>query len=153
MNLPISCTGLKILLVEDDTDDIMFFEEAMKKLGDYESITVLRNCKDLFAQMELPDQFDVIFLDINLPLLNGKQCLKELKSSEAYKDIPVIMFTGSSAQPDVDEAYESGAHYHVVKPYAQSNYVESLKIVLSQDWKLKPPRPPKENFLVNLAFN
>jgi len=141
------------LLIEDDTDDISFFKEAIQKLGACESITVIRDCRDLFSLLDQPDQFDVIFLDINLPMLDGKQCLKQLKVAEKYKDIPVIMFTGSSAQTDVDESYEFGAHYHLVKPYAQSNYVESLKIVLAQDWKVKPPRPPKENFLVNLTFN
>jgi CheY-like chemotaxis protein len=153
MTLPLGNTGLKILLVEDDKDDVMFFTEAIKKLGAYASIIVVGNGEELFDQMEQSHDFDVIFLDINLPLLDGKQCLKKLKANEFYKDIPVIMFTGSSAQTDVDESYEFGAHFHLVKPYAQINYVESLKIVLAQDWKVKQPRPSKEKFLVNFTFN
>lgn len=149
----ISKPGLNILLVEDDSDDILFFQEAVKKLEIVNEVTVVRNCEELFNQFELNRTFDVIFLDINLPLIDGKQCLKKIKISDRFHGVPIIMFTGSSAQMDVEETYESGAHYHVVKPYAHSNYVESLKIVLKHNWKDKQPRPSKENFVVNLTFN
>ena len=145
--------GLNILLVEDDKDDIQFFKEAVMKLESVSEITVARDCEELFTQIETSREFDVIFLDINLPMMDGKQCLKHIKATDRYKDVPIIMFTGSSAETDINEAYANGAHYHVVKPYAHSNYVASLKIVLSHNWKEKQPRPSKEDFVVNLTFN
>jgi len=150
---PVSSPGLNILLVEDDGDDLMFFKEAITSISEINEVTIVRNCDELFSQMELSTHFDLVFMDINLPLVDGKICLKKLKSIEKLKDIPVIMFTGSSRQTDVDESYEWGAHYHVVKPYAHTNYIESLKIVMSQDWKVAQPRPAKEQFVVNLTFN
>ena len=145
--------GLKILLVEDDNDDIQFFTEAIKKLEFKGEVTVVRTCDQLFAQLTSNGYFDVVFLDINIPLSDGHQCLKKIKASDLFKDIPIIMFTGSSAESDIRDGYENGAHYHVVKPYAHSNYVESLKIVFKENWKEKPQRPAKENFVVNLTFN
>jgi CheY-like chemotaxis protein len=145
--------SLNILLVEDDEDDISFFKEAVQKLEFKNEVAVARNCQQLFSYIELNKSFDIIFLDINLPMVDGKQCLKNIKVSELYKDVPIIMFTGSSAQADIDEVYENGAHYHVVKPYAHINYVASLKMILELNWKEKPPRPAKENFVVNLTFN
>lgn len=144
--------GLNILLVEDDQDDIMFFKEAAGKLEKINEVTVARNCEQLFKETQFKKVFDLIFLDINLPLMDGKQCLKFIKSSERYKDVPIIMFTGSSADSDIDEAYENGAHYHVVKPIAHSNYIESLRIIFGHNWKEAQPRPSKEDFVVNLAF-
>jgi len=145
--------GLNILLVEDDSDDILFFREALQKLEIRNEVSVARDCEELFSHFENDSSFDVIFLDINLPLMDGKQCLKQIKTSEKYKDVPIIMFTGSSQPGDVEETYEYGAHYHVVKPYAHSNYVASLEIVFSRNWKEKQPRPSKENYVVNLTFN
>src|SRR5438045_9324833 len=103
MTLLVGNTGLKILLVEDDKDDVMFFNEAIKKLDAFVSIIVVSNGEDLFKQMEQSHDFDVIFLDINLPLLDGKQCLKKLKENEFFRDIPVKIFTGSNAQTDFTE--------------------------------------------------
>ena len=144
---------LNILLVEDDMDDIQSFNEAIQKLDFISEITVVSTCDHLFAQLEAGKVFDLIFMDINLPLVNGKECLRKIKIAEKFRDIPIVMFTGSSSDTDVQDAYENGAHYHVVKPYAHINYVESLKIVLKENWKEKPARPPKENFVVNLTFN
>jgi CheY-like chemotaxis protein len=144
---------LSILLVEDDIDDIQSFNEAIQKLDVLNVVTVVTNCDELFAQLEEGKIFDVIFMDINIPLVDGKECLRKIKITEKFRDIPIVMFTGSSSETDVADAYENGAHYHVVKPYAHINYVESLKIVLKQNWKEKPARPSKENFVVNLTFN
>ena len=140
-------------MLEDDKDDISFFKDAIKSVSEISTVTVVQNCDELFSIIELDTHFDLVFMDINLPLVDGKTCLRKLKSFEKFKDIPVIMFTGSSTQTDVEESYESGAHYHVVKPYAYINYVESLKTVLSKDWKIAQPRPSKEQFVVNLTFN
>jgi CheY-like chemotaxis protein len=147
-------TRLNILLVEDDKDDILFFKEAVEKLEIVNELVIAYNGEEVFSLLcDEKKIFDLIFLDINIPLKDGKQCLKEIKAHEKYKEIPVIMFSGSQAQSDVDEVYELGAHYHVVKPYAHSNYVASLKIVFEKNWKEKQPRPPKEKFVVNLTFN
>src|SRR5689334_5214682 len=110
--------GLKILLVEDDIDDIQFFTEAIQKLEIKSDVTVARSCDQLFSHLTKENNFDMIFLDINIPLLDGHQCLKKIKSSDQFKDLPIIMFTGSSTESDIQNAYENGAHYHVVKPYA-----------------------------------
>jgi CheY-like chemotaxis protein len=144
---------LNILLVEDDDDDILFFKEAVEKLEVVKELSVAKDCNDLFNRLNANAVFDIIFLDINLPIMNGKQCLKEIKAHPKYKDVPIIIFTGSNRQEDVDAVYEYGAHYHVVKPYAHINYIASLKIILDKNWKETPPQPAKENFVVDLSFN
>jgi CheY-like chemotaxis protein len=111
------------------------------------------DCFEIFKLLQEQNSFDVIFMDINLPLVNGKDCLKQIKADEKFKDVPVIMFTGSSAPMDIDFGYSNGAHYHVVKPIAHINFVASLRIVLEINWKEKQPIPPFENYVVNLTFN
>jgi len=149
----LSNNKLNILIVEDDSDDFLFFKEAVEKLEVVNELSVATSHVELFSHLDANKIFDVIFLDINLPVVDGKECLKQIKANEKYKEVPIIIFSGSNAQRDVDAVYEYGAHYHVVKPYAHINYVASLKIVLGINWKEKQPRPLKENFVVDLTFN
>ena len=59
---------------------------------------------------------DIIFLDINMPIMDGWECLKKLKSDSSYHDIPVIMYSTSSAKRDIDMAYNLGARLFMTKP-------------------------------------
>jgi CheY-like chemotaxis protein len=59
---------------------------------------------------------DVIFLDLNMPVMNGWQCLAKLKNSEAYKEIPVVMYTTSSNPRDYEIAIDLNAHGLITKP-------------------------------------
>lgn len=144
---------LNLLLVDDDQDDIDYFAEALKGIKLPHQLSLAMRSSVLFSLLEEGKIYDIIFLDLNMPEINGKQCLKLLKANPLYKDIPVIIFTGSKYQPDVDDSYELGAHYHFVKPYSHLNYAASLKIIFDTDWKKKPSVPPRDNFLINFTFN
>ena len=144
---------LNLLFVEDDRDDREFITDALEKLNIPYEVSFAMDCFEIFKLFGENKVFDIIFMDINLPLMNGKDCLKQIKADERHKHIPVIIFTGSSAQMDIDFGYNNGAHYHVVKPIAHINFVASLKIVLGINWKEKPPRPPFEKYIINLTFS
>jgi|SRR6185436_16390140 len=144
---------LRIWLVEDDEDDRIFFNEAVDEIKIPHEISCAKDCFEFFDMLDGSPVPDVIFLDINLPLMDGKECLKQIKVNEKYKNVPVIIFTGSSAQTDIDFVYEHGAHYHVVKPYAHINYLASLKMIFEVNWKENQARPSRDNFVVNLAFS
>src|SRR5688572_13627106 len=109
--------GLDILLVEDNADDAYFFINAIGKLDRNHKISLAKNHQELFSILKNSTNFDLIFMDINMPGKDGKQCLKELKSNTEYRDIPVITFTGSGLKKDIMDMYDLGAHYHIVKPY------------------------------------
>jgi DNA-binding response OmpR family regulator len=144
---------MKILLVEDDSDDRQIFGELIKKMEFPVDLAHARDCVELFEYLENNPDVHLIFQDINLPLKNGKQCLKDLKSHERYKHIPVIIYTVSGSEQDIHESYENGAHYYVIKPYANVNFMETMKKVFSVDWtSSQPPLPEKENFVINMTY-
>jgi CheY-like chemotaxis protein len=143
---------MKILLVEDDLDDREIFIEVIGKLNLPVQLAHARDSVELFKCLEEDPEIHLIFQDINMPLKNGKQCLKELKSNEKYRHIPVIMYTISESPYDIDEVYEHGAHYYFVKPYAYRNLEETMKKVFTVDWKQAQPIPAKENFVINLTY-
>src|SRR5690348_1518706 len=101
---------LNILYVDDDLDDVFFFRQALEKLDLTFTFQTANNCMDLIGLLndESSTTFDIIFLDINLPVNDGHSCLRRIKSFEKHSHIPVIIFSGSHNQEDVNQAYEAG---------------------------------------------
>ncbi len=77
---------------------------------------------------------DLIFLDLNMPKLNGKQVLKEIKRSHALQHVPVIMYSTSFAPHDIQEVTYLGAAFHLLKPSRFDDLCKSLRVILSKDW-------------------
>ncbi len=116
-----------ILLVDDDNSDAELFEEALQEVDASVTFTyAVDGCHALEILEESPDVPDFIFLDINMPRMNGWECLGKLKGKAEYKDIPVIMYTTSSQQKEKDIATKLGAINFISKP---SNFNE-LKAIL-----------------------
>ncbi len=143
---------LKVLLAEDEVQDKEFFVHCLDKLQLNHSIAWAKNHDELFEVLEKEKAFDMVIVDLDMPGKNGKECLKEIKAKEKFKDIPVIVMTVSKNTADIDEVYENGAHYYAIKPYSQANFVETLRQIFSIDWKVKQPIPEKKEFIINLAF-
>ena len=100
----------RILLIDDDGDDCLFFCEALETVAP--EIVCHTSSSGQYALRELSGQEiempDLIFLDVNMPVMSGWQCLCELKDG-AYKHIPVIMHSNSSHREDIDKAHRFGA--------------------------------------------
>ncbi len=143
---------MKVLLVDDDVDDLQAFAAAIEFLKLPVELIYARDSKQLFYYLETEADLKLVLLDINMPLKNGLECLKELKSIDRFKDIPIIIFTVSVRQKDIDTAYEYKAHYYVVKPYARENFYQTVKKVFKVDWTRTQPIPPKDDFVINMAY-
>ena len=119
----------QILLIDDDRDDAELFKEALSELDGSIGFEHYEDSKEglrtlLERRNGLPD---IIFLDINMPLVSGWQCLTEFKKSDHLKDIAVIMFTTSSQPRERELAKELGAEGFITKP---SDY-KTLKTMLA----------------------
>lgn len=109
---------LNILLADDDIDDCAFFKQALEELSTSAKLTILHDGEELMKH--LSEQIEhlphVIFLDINMPLKNGIECLSEIKMNKKLKDIPVVMFSTSNAWDTINSLFKSGAHVYIHKP-------------------------------------
>ena len=119
----------QVLLIDDDRDDADLFKEALFEIN---SAIVFQHYEDSKAGLQLllerqKDLPDLIFLDINMPIVSGWQCLIEFKKAEHLKHIPVIMFTTSSQTREKEIADELGAEGFITKP----NEYKALKELLS----------------------
>src|ERR1043165_487897 len=143
---------IRIAIVDDDKDEHELFVQSLKKLNLPHIVYRASGCHDLFTTLDEEILPDLIFMDINMPLPNGLECLKRLKKHARYKHIPVVMYSVSSASEDIEKAYQGGAHYYIVKPYAPANLPSTLRKVLEHDWKKIHSVPEHSAFVINLSF-
>jgi DNA-binding response OmpR family regulator len=119
-----------ILLVDDDLDDQQFFCEALKFV---DRTIILNKAKDGVDAMETLDHItpDVILLDLNMPRMNGVEFLQQLKKSNQFGNIPVIIYSSFLSTCDKVEIYSLGARQFVKKPIAFTETVDTIKKLLS----------------------
>jgi CheY-like chemotaxis protein len=118
-----------ILLADDDSDDTEMFCEALTSI---DSTILCHTAVDGREALKILNDLEalphIIFLDVNMPIMTGWQCLKILKVDERYKKIPVIIISTSAHQREIDIARDLGALCYFSKP----NDFNQLKEVLQE---------------------
>jgi CheY-like chemotaxis protein len=122
-----------IFVVDDDMDDLMLFQDAINEIDPDIKIETAGNGVDALKKLngELTAEPDYIFIDLNMPLMNGIQCLQEIKKMPAYAHIPVIIYSTSSYERDILQTINNGAFHYIVKPFSFQELCEKLKKVLA----------------------
>lgn len=123
----------QILLIDDDRDDAELFKEALSEINSFIHFEHYEDSKEgLQKLLDNPNNLpDIIFLDINMPVTSGWQCLAEFKKTKHLKEIPVIMFTTSSQPREKEIAKELGAADFITKPNEYRMLKELLSSVLN----------------------
>lgn len=141
-----------ITLADDDEDDRMFFTDAFDEL---KINTVVNTVNDGVALMNFLNDAEsilpnIIFLDLNMPLKSGIECLKEIKSDMRFKDIVIAIYSTSSSEEDIENTFVLGANIYIKKP----NHFGKLKDVLSEvvtlNWQYITSGLDKDNFLLRM---
>lgn len=106
-----------LMIVEDDVDDRLYFCNAVKEIdASYECLEAWNGVHAFQVLRKAKQLPDFIFIDINMPVMNGLDCLEKLKEDELLKRIPVIIYTTSKYQKNIDYTRELGASYFITKP-------------------------------------
>jgi CheY-like chemotaxis protein len=107
----------KFLLVDDDEDDRELFHEALRNIDDTIEVHTSENCREIISRLRKGDLHpEIIFLDINMPDINGWECLSAIKTDPKLKDIPVVMYSTSSVSQEGKKAVNNGALCFLEKP-------------------------------------
>ena len=118
-----------ILHIDDDSDDQELFLTAISQVSpDFNCVALSDATEALHQLKEKTITPDVIFLDLNMPVMNGEQFLVEIKKDEALKNIPVIIFSTSSQPHTIKLTKELGASDFITKP---DRYQELVKLLRS----------------------
>jgi len=117
-----------ILLIDDDVEDQEIFTEALKEVSDRLKCTTMTNAKEALSQLDKKELHpDLIFLDLNMPIMTGIEFLKKIKSLDHLKSLPVIIFSTSSNPSTIAETTELGAIDFITKPSRFNDLVEILE--------------------------
>ena len=142
--------NLSVYLADDDADDRFLFEEALMEVKSNIKLTTVNNGEQLMNYLDknTPPPH-LIFLDLNMPLKNGVECLDEIKKDTRLKHIPVIIFSTSCQEEAIEQVYKKGADYYICKP---DNF-QTLKALLNRVFFLSlntlSTRPKREDFLIS----
>src|ERR1700712_3735217 len=113
---------IDIFYADDDDDDLMFFTEAIERISkEIKTQVVLhihKNGESLIENIKKnKDRNGVVFLDINMPFKTGFDLLQEIRNEKEIKEFPVVMYSTSSNQDNIDRSKLLGANFYVIKPY------------------------------------
>ncbi|RYZ90930.1 MAG: response regulator [Proteobacteria bacterium] len=121
------------MLADDDPDDRELFVEAA--LGYDTHIQSVANGTKLMENLHLSEILpDFVFIDLNMPEKSGKECLSEIRGHDRLKNIPVIIYSTSSNQRDIDDTFELGANMYLTKPNSFTELKSAVHTVLQLDW-------------------
>ena len=140
---------IEVLLVEDSPGDVRLTKEALRDanpaihlhvaLDGVEAMAFLKR-QGAHARAPRPD---LILLDLNLPKMDGREVLGQIKADDSLKTIPTIILTTSSAEADIVKSYQLHANCFLSKP-VQLDAFESLVKSINEFWLTKAQLPPTE---------
>ncbi|MBF4494193.1 response regulator [Flavobacterium sp. JLP] len=121
-------TYKNILQIDDDCDDCDLFMEALNAVSSAAYTAIYSPVEALRKLMQNEIMPDVIFLDLNMPIMSGLEFMTEIKKEDRLKQIPIIIFSTSQLDDIIQEAKEHGADDFISKP----NNFNDLKEILSR---------------------
>jgi CheY-like chemotaxis protein len=127
-----------LLIIDDDPDDREFFCDALKDVDGSAICHTFKNGLEALDALRLDHSPvpDFIFLDLNMPVLSGKQCLAELKKIKKLSQTHIIIYTTSKLTDDFSETIQMGAMHFLTKPTSYTDLCEALSAVLSENWTM-----------------
>lgn len=128
--------GKLYFIVDDDPDDQELFIEALKELDELCTCITAFNGQEALQKLvnEVPSLPDFIFLDLNMPRMNGKQFLAEIKKIKTIQNIPVIIYSTSIEKTDILDTIQLGAVYFLQKPNRFDDLKMALANIISRKW-------------------
>lgn len=123
---------MTIMYIDDDAEDREFFKEAVKGIDPslmcYMAQDGREGLNDLEEMIVMPD---FIFVDVNMPIMNGRQFLIEIKKLPRLRSIPVLMYSTTSHSNEINEFLKLGAYKVLVKPNSLSKIEGLVRSVLN----------------------
>ena len=140
-----------ILVVEDNPGDVRILQEAFKECHIANRMLAINNgleaIRFLQSDTKGENKFipDLILLDLNLPLADGREVLAVIKADPFFRKIPVLVLSSSDAKKDINDAYNLQANSYIVKPFTLDQYILMVRSI--NDYWLNTARLfTKDNF-------
>jgi CheY-like chemotaxis protein len=128
-------TPIVILMADDDDDDFVLTEKALGESRLLNQLIRVRDGEELLDYLHRKGDYNadnaprpgVILLDLNMPRKDGREALKEIKSDDSLRNIPVVVFTTSKAEEDIYKTYQLGVNSFITKPVTFDNLTKVMR--------------------------
>jgi len=129
-------TGAKILLVEDNRDDVLLTIRALEKANIMNHVDVAKDGIEAleylrgegkFSNRDTAEQPAIILLDLKMPRMGGFDFLRTIRSEEEFKLLPTVILTSSREEQDIIESYRLGANSYIQKPVDFDQFVKAVQ--------------------------
>lgn len=143
---------LFIVLADDDEADRLLFMEIFSELKINTIVKTFNNGLELMQSLDEKDALlpDLLFLDLNMPLKDGLQCLKEIRSNENLKNISIAIYSTSNNQKDMEETFFNGANIYITKPSDFNSLKQVLEKAVTTAYRYQQNGMRRENFLLKI---
>jgi len=141
--------AIEILLVEDNPADVRLTVEALKESKIRNKLNVVENGVEAMAYLRREGKYaeasrpDLILLDLNLPLKDGREVLADIKADKDLKIIPIVILTTSKAEQDIVKTYNLHANCYVTKPVDLEQFITVVQAI-EDFWLTIVKLPPNE---------
>jgi len=140
--------NLKICLVDDDKDDRETFQDAFNELNSDNVLMTFKNGLEAIDYLNaIEDVPDIIFLDLNMPIMGGLETLREIRKNERYKLLSVVIYSTSSSEKDIEETLVAGANIYITKPTNYRVLKDMLTKVMKMNWQYHTSELDKDTFV------
>src|SRR5690242_16610869 len=139
-----------VMIAEDDDDDYYLFSVAIAETSYKVLVTRAVNGQALLKMLE-KDLPSILFLDMLMPVCDGQQCLKTIRSNKRYDGMPIIIYTSLKDLEVVEYCYREGSNLYVLKPDSYVDLKKTLERILSIDWKKTMYYPPRTEFVLKAS--
>ena len=143
---------LNIALADDDEDDRLLFKEAMDEIAIDTKLSLFNHGQELMDHLNLPNIVlpHLVFLDLNMPIKNGVQCLQEIRGNRMLDHVAIAIYSTSSSDKDIENTFVHGANVYINKPNNFTKLREVIERVLQINWQYHTSNLNKDNFLFRL---
>ncbi|GAB3012528.1 response regulator [Cyclobacterium sediminis] len=140
---------LNVVLADDDEDDRFLFKEAIKQLSIQTRLLLFNDGQELINYLfsDESERPNLLFLDLNMPVKDGMQCLREIRQNEAFKDLAIAIYSTSSTEQDIEATFIYGANIYINKPSSFAKLKEVIEKVLQVNWQYHTSNMNRNTFL------
>ncbi len=140
---------LHIILADDDADDREIFELAISQIDIATTFSTFKNGMEVISYLRSPQPRlpALLFLDLNMPYMDGLECLDQIRKDPGLEHLTVVIYSTSASEKDIEATFMGGANVYINKPSDFEVLKKVLKKVLTLDWHYHTSILNRENFL------
>lgn len=143
---------IKVIFTDDDQDDCNLFAEALERTEINHQLQVFNDGLQLLNHLKDSDDMPhILFLDLNMPFMNGLESLREIRKIEKYKNLTIAIYSTSASEKDQEETFVAGANIYIKKPNDFLVLNKVIKEVLEVNWQFHAGSINRETFFFSIA--